>query len=271
MSLELTVMADEVIILPGPKIASWAKLFAARPDLLETYQQIALLDDDLLCSIDDLNASFAAGRAYNLLLWQPSLTWDSYFTYAVTLNNPSFTLRYVNFIELMCPFFAVDQLRRVLPLFSLGYEVYIDRMWCRLNENSSRRYAILDGVKLKHCRQIGSNAQAQGFSALNKTRHGGIYQSFIDQAEDELDIRFRGAVVYAGVTRKGKLVVGRLVMALMAFSVLQGWRKHKENKFIRPLLDHVRHILTRPIANEPIAINPPLRHIDGDVGVSEPR
>jgi hypothetical protein len=165
----------------------------------------------------------------------------------------------------------VDQLRRVLPLFSLGYEVYIDRMWCRLNENSSRRYAILDSVKLKHCRQIGSNAQAQGFSALNKTRHGGIYQSFIDQAEDELDIRFRGAVVYAGVTRKGKLVVGRLVMALMAFSVLQGWSKHKENKFIRPLLDHVRHILTRPIANEPIAINPPLRHIDGEVVVSEPR
>jgi hypothetical protein len=247
-------MASETIIAPGTKIASWAKLFASRPDLLDRYQQIALLDDDLLCSIEDINTSFAAGRSHNLLLWQPSLSWDSYFTYGITLNNPLFQLRYVNFIELMCPFFNVQQLRLVLPLFSLGYEVYVDRLWCRLHANSNRRYAILDTVKFTHSRPVGQNAEAQGFSALSRQKKGGMYQPMIDQAEADLAIKFRGPVAYAAITRGGKLLSGRFMMAAMAAAIFGGWRPKSRHKFIEPVLDHIRHNLTRPIDNDPIII-----------------
>jgi hypothetical protein len=255
LPIELTQMAAATLMIPGPKIASWGRLFGDNPHLLDNYEQIALLDDDLLCSIDDINTMFAAGRTHGLLLWQPSLAWDGYYTYGITLNNPFFYMRYVNFIELMCPFFANDQLKMTLPLFSLGYEIYIDRLWCRLNANSERRFAIVDAVTFRHCRPVAQNAQAQGFSIQSRQDKGGVYQPVIDQIEAELAVRFRGPVAYAGILRTGRIISGRLIMAVTALAVLRGWRQHIENKFIEPVLDHVRHNLTRPIDNEPIAIS----------------
>ncbi len=252
---ELTSGADESIIITGPKVAAWRKLFDQRPELLTRYEQIAMVDDDLLCTAHDLDTVFEYGRRYKLSLWQPSLTWDSYFSYGVTLHNPQFQLRYVNYVELMCPFFSADQLRRSLPLFTLGYETVIDRLWCRLRPDGDRAYAIIDAVQIRHSRPVGINAAAQGYVRDPKRKDGNMYQTYLDRAEIETGIVFHGPVAYAGITESGKPINGRFFMAMRALVLLRGAAQRVNNRFYRPVTDHVRHILTRPIDNGPIDLD----------------
>ncbi len=251
----LTKGAAEVIIMPGSKIFSLNKLLQFRTDILSRYQQIALLDDDLAGSSADINKLFAYGRSRGLSLWQPSLTWDSYFSYAVTLHNPLFRLRYVNFVEMMCPFFSAAHLRLALPLFGLGYEVHIDRLWCRLRPDWCKAYAIIDDVQFRHTRPVGITAAAKGFGAGLPIRGGNRYQSMIDVAEQETGIHFRGPVPYAGEDCNGEAINSRLGMALRATALLRAVPRRINHRFYSAVADLVRHIVTRPIDNEPINLS----------------
>src|ERR671913_162409 len=72
--------------VPGRKVEGWDALFRGDRGILDRYNQIALLDDDLETSSATIKRCFAFGRKYALGLWQPSLTHDSYFTYAASLH-----------------------------------------------------------------------------------------------------------------------------------------------------------------------------------------
>ncbi len=271
MPKALLVGADEVILVPGQKVVCWQKLFAERPEFLTRYRQVALLDDDLTGSTQDINRLFEFGRANGLALWQPSLTWDSYFSYAITLHNPAFQIRYVNFVEMMCAFFSAEHLRRVLPVFSLGYELNVDRLWCRLRPDWQKSYAIIDAVQFRHTRAVGLQAQAHGFRMDLPKKDGSVYQSMIDLAEHEMGVFFHGPVAYAGVTAGGVQVTSRLAMALRSMVPLLGARQRRNHRFFRPVSDHVRHILTRPVENEPLdlaAVTARIAHARGAAGVA---
>ena len=108
------------VVIRGAKVVSWSQFFDERPDILAPYQQIAMIDDDIECDAVVLNACFALGEQHDLRIWQPSLTYDSYFSYAITINSPAFVRRYVNFIEMMCPFFAKSALIEIMPFFQMG-------------------------------------------------------------------------------------------------------------------------------------------------------
>lgn len=245
---ELLAGAAESLLIPGRKVAGWHELFRRRPDLLERYDRIALMDDDLRCGPDDIALSFELGRRHALSLWQPSLSWDSHFSYAVTLNNPLFELRFVNFIEMMCPFFSSDHLARSLPLFSLGLETGIDRAWCRLQRDPHRAYAIIDAVRVAHTRPVGLNKAQQGF-----TEYKHAYQTVVSAFEADLGIPFRGPVAYGGISAKGRPIDGRLAMAARCLVPVLGWsRSVNDGWFWRPMVDHLRHILLRPTDNEQI-------------------
>lgn len=246
----LLARARESVLIPGAKVAGWRDLFQRSPDLLARYDQIALLDDDLLVDPEGIAASFAIGRQYGLSLWQPSLTWDSYFSYGIFLHNPIFELRYVNFIEMMCPFFSAAHLKLSLPLFDLGLETGIDRLWCRLRSDSHKAYAVLDSVQILHSRPVGTYQSRQGFSDARNA-----YQDAVTRMEDEFGLPFRGPVSYAGVTKDGRRIEGRVPMAMRALVPLLGWTKSvNRGWFWRPVTDHARHILLRPIGNEPIDV-----------------
>lgn len=247
----LLAHARESVLIPGTKVAGWRELFRRRPDLLARYDQIALLDDDLLIDPEGIEASFAIGRRYGLSLWQPSLTWDSYFSYGIFLHNPVFALRYVNFVEMMCPFFSADHLKLALPLFDLGLETGIDRLWCRLRPTSHEAYAVLDAVQVLHSRPVGKYRSRQGFSDV-----ANAYQQVVDQMETEFGLQFRGPVAYAGRMDDGRRVEGRIPMVMRSLVPLLGWTKSVNRRwFWRSITNHARHILSRPIGNEPIDLH----------------
>jgi hypothetical protein len=234
----------ERVRLPGNKVGGWNEFFKSRPDILQKYSQIALVDNDLECNSADINLAFRMGREYGLWLWQPALTWDSYFSYAIFLRNPLFKLRYVNFIEMMCPFFSSEHLKHCLGLFDLGYETGIDRLWCRMRDGAEHKYAVLDAVEVKHTEPVGAVAYLQGF--VGETAN---YQSVIDRMEQRFGVYFRGPVAYAGILINRTIVKGRLAMAVFSLLIALGIRKTKIPRFfVKSVSDHIRHNLTRPTA-----------------------
>lgn len=240
---------SSLIHIPGSKIAGYHQLFRQRPELLDQYEYFGLFDDDLLTTAGDINRLFALGKAHGLNLFQPALSWDSYFSYAATLANPGqFQLRYTNTVEMMCPVFSRDYLRRALPLFGLGYETGIDLIWARLSNDPWFRYAIIDAVAVTHTRAVGSTKDQQGFDADKG------YEAQISEVLDRFGATFRGYVTYGGIDRQGRRVVSRQLMAWHSLSVWGAWRSTPLplRIFARFVTDYTRHCVTRPLNLEQI-------------------
>lgn len=232
--------AHHLIPVPGYKVAGWSALFMRQPDLLDRYDHIALIDDDIVCNAQDINRCFAIGRDHRLSLWQPSLAWRSHCTYGVVLHNPNFILRYTNFVEMMCPFFTSGHLRAALPLFSRGYETGIDQAWCRLPRHWRESFAVIDAVQVVHSQPVGGKKSDQGFTT--------DYRVVVNEVDDFFGLNFRGPVAYAGIGKNGSRVQGRWPMALHALAPLRGVAQAPDRQWFRKsLTDHIRHNLTRPI------------------------
>ncbi len=90
---------------PGRKVAGYAAFLRDHEALWRAYDHVALFDDDLMTSAQDLSRMFEIAREYDLKIAQPALTRDSFFTYAALLRHPGFTLRYMTYVEMMCPVF----------------------------------------------------------------------------------------------------------------------------------------------------------------------
>jgi hypothetical protein len=231
------------ILVPGPKIAGYYEIFRQHPELLERYEAIALFDDDISTTKQDIGRLFSIGQKYRLDLFQPALSWDSYVSYGATLANAKFRLRYTNVVEMMCPVFSTKHLKRVLPLFGLGYETGIDLLWTRVTDTPWFRYAIVDDVVVKHTRPVGTTKTQQGFGQNER------YDQQVQIVLKRFGARFRGIVTYAAIDRSGLPVLSRRAIGIHSLAIWAAWRKtpmHKKD-FARLATDCTRHCLTRPI------------------------
>jgi hypothetical protein len=237
--------------LRGRKIEGYHRLFTESPELLREYDQIALFDDDIETDSTTINRLFAEGNRYSLELYQPSLTWDSYISYGIVLHNPVTRLRFVNFVEMMCPVFSASMLARALPLFSVRLETAIDLLWCRLLEEAWCKFAVIDTASVRHTRAVGKHRAKQGFVGENAE-----YQNVIDKVRQRTGIPFYGPVAYAAILRNGRRIERRWEMAAISMAPLFSTVKPKGSTwYYRPIVDHIWHNLTRPIANERIDLN----------------
>jgi hypothetical protein len=234
----------------GRKIEGYNALFHRHQELFDKYEYIALFDDDLEITKADINRLFAIGRRYRLDLFQPSLTWDSHFSYAATLTSRKFKLRFTNMVEMMCPVFRATYLRQALPLFGLGYELGIDLIWSRITEDPWFRVAIVDDVVVRHRRPVGASKLQHTFGP------DGGYDDQIAMVLDKFQTTFRGPVTYAAVDRRGRAALSRFKIACASLWLLAAWRESpmRPYDFLRFVTDHTRHCLSRPINLEPIDI-----------------
>ncbi|MCJ2012611.1 hypothetical protein [Methylobacterium sp. J-076] len=240
---EEAVDGVEVVFLPGKKVEGWRRIVSHYAERLEGYERIAFLDDDIACDATALSACFDIGRDYNLALWQPSLTWSSYFTYGGTLHNDNFKLRYVNYIEMMCPFFTRSALKQIEPTFFLGLESGIDLLWCSLIPPQDRRCAIIDEVQVLHTRPVGRDKAANGF-----THHS--YEDEIETCLKHFRMPWPSLVAGGAVLSNGG-AASRLSIAWRVLSLIRALRVTPDPRGLRQIFDHIRHqILRRQVYNE---------------------
>jgi hypothetical protein len=233
------------IDIPGYKVAGYGAFLRDHSDIVARYDQVALIDDDIEADYRALGQTFELGRDHDLKLWQPSLTWESYFSYAALLKQPvNSRPRYINYIEMMCPFFKTSTLLDLSNLFQLGAETGIDILWSCVVGEDPWGLAVLDAVSVTHTRPVGLLKAMNGFQETSYDDHiysllsdfgvalfpGAIPRGYPPSANPSAAMRLRlayAALTIAGVvyeTRMSKLQVLHAWLAGLRQILIRGTR-----------------------------------------------
>ena len=154
----------------GPKWPALKELIESQSDLIRRYDYVWLPDDDIDCRGQEIDRLFDLCRRHNLLLAQPALTSNSYFSWGVTIRNPFTRMRFTNFVEIMVPCFARDFLMRCVPNMAENFSGWgLDFLWSLLAAREIGRVAIIDSVAVTHTRPVGGanyeSLRGRGISA----------------------------------------------------------------------------------------------------------
>ena len=127
---------------------------------LWNYDRIWLPDDDLATSWADINRMFHLSRKYGLLLSQPSLRPgpDCFISHEIVAQRQNSILRYVDFVEVMCPVFSRVALEICLGTFRDSISSFgLDYLWPSLLGQPHAGVAVIDKVALVHTRPVGGS------------------------------------------------------------------------------------------------------------------
>lgn len=150
---------EDATYYTASKSVKYNSLFA----LIENYKSIIFdykavwfPDDDISTNSVNINKMFDLFSTYDLLLAQPSLTKDSYFSHPITLKRETTKLRYTNFVEAMAPIFSLEALMMCYNTFSKSISGWgLDFTWPKILNYPTDKIAILDETPIKHTRPVG--------------------------------------------------------------------------------------------------------------------
>ncbi len=136
----------------------WEGLYTllTRERFWRDYDFVWLPDDDIASTQIEIDQLFALMAALDLDIAQPTLDWHSYYSHAMTLRWPSFSVRFTNFVEIMAPCFRRTFLETCVPTFAGCLSGWgLDFVWPRLLGTGLQRSAMLDGLSITHTRPVG--------------------------------------------------------------------------------------------------------------------
>lgn len=148
----------------GIKYNSMFALIENYRSIFSNYKAIWFPDDDISTNSVNINKMFDLFNSYDLLLAQPALTRDSYFSHTITLKQENTKLRYTNFVEAMAPIFSPEALNKCYNTFSKSVSGWgLDLAWPKILDYPTNKIAILDETPVKHTRPIGVSSVYKSF------------------------------------------------------------------------------------------------------------
>ena len=128
------------------------------------YERVWFPDDDLMTGWGSINLLFHLARKYSLDLSQPSLlpVEGCFITHAITRQQRDSVLRYVDFVEIMCPVFSARALAVCRGTFRDSVSGFgLDHLWPALLGGGRTQIAIIDATGVVHTRPIGQTYDVQ--------------------------------------------------------------------------------------------------------------
>lgn len=229
---------------PGSKVAGYGAFLRTHRKLLSSYDYVALFDDDLLIDSGSITRLFDIAQRHNLKIAQPALTPESHWTYAALLRHPGFLLRYVSYIEMMCPVFRTDILEAISPLYDMGYESGIDLIWSNLVHETARDFAVIDAVPIEHTRRVGKGKAANGFGT------GKRYEDDIHAILDRFGCEWLPCLPYGAIRTDGTHTHRRSEIMRAALKLLPTLAaKAPLKRRARNMAVYWKHLLSAPARN----------------------
>lgn len=164
-------IGDYVFFQPGTKFTAIDFFWREYRNLLEQYEYILFLDDDISIGTGDLNRLFEICCANGLDLAQMSLSSDSQCIWKAFFNRPGRAVRHVSGVEIMMPVYSRNALRKTGDCFALsvsGFGLDLLSAGKVLNNNKSN-IAVIDEVVARHEKPIDQSAG--GFYTYLRSNH----------------------------------------------------------------------------------------------------
>lgn len=103
-------LADYYNVRKGGKFPNLHHVYQTWPHLLERYEAVLALDDDIVISASAISRLFDIRAEHDLWLLQPAYDPRGKISHAVTRMRRATFLRYTNFVEVGCVLFRKDKL-----------------------------------------------------------------------------------------------------------------------------------------------------------------
>lgn len=188
----------------GTKWDSVLRYFHERPELLDQYHYVMFPDDDLLFRDGDIDRMFEICAQYRLAIAQPALDLESYLSHPIVLQCPQMRLRYVTFVEAMCPCIETAYLKTIMPLFEKRRTGWgADLIWALLMPDPVYRAAVIDEVPMTHTRPLYSSNLYKDMKQKGHDPRSEIKEVFADYRNPP-----EGMFVYGGIRMDGRRLRG---------------------------------------------------------------
>lgn len=144
----LRAFADLYNRREGSKFQNLLHIYQTWPSLVQTYEAILVMDDDILISGSEIERLFEIRQRHDLWVLQPAFHPRGKISHDITAVRPGFYLRYTNFVEMTCPLFRRDQLDVFMKVYDpilTGFGMdwwFLDVM----GEDLRGRVAIVDEI-----------------------------------------------------------------------------------------------------------------------------
>jgi hypothetical protein len=224
--------------------------FLHYPECLEKYDYIWLPDDDIASDTQVINRLFDLAAEYGLELSQPSLSTDSYFSHLITLHNPCFRVRYVNFVEIMAPLLSKHLLRKVLPQLKATRTGFgLDFVWPTLTHDPKQNVAILDEIEVTHTRPVGGELHKSlngiGMKASDELERTAKEMNLSGPARIH-EVPVPRILAHAGITSSGRtLSTSRATALLQSYGYLTLYGRSRQTISLNSIVRHtVKHLVS---------------------------
>ncbi|WP_374662223.1 hypothetical protein [Inhella sp.] len=152
----------EVVVLSQPTECK-GDIFQALGNWLHASKRspeyVGLIDDDVWIGVSDINRALFLARCEGLDVFSPTLMHDSHYTHRWMLSQPHQLFRYVDWVEVMMPFYRGELFLAGRPhmagnVSSWGMDKYL---WPTLQKlRGETKTALIDAVQASHRRPITS-------------------------------------------------------------------------------------------------------------------
>ena len=141
--------ADHYHAMRGPRWPAHDWLWRHRREVLDAYDHVAYVCDDVDADTRAWNLVFDLAAWFGLDLAQPAIV--GHVNHPVTAPVAGALLRYVDFVELMCPVFSRRALERCADTFGESVSGWgLDYLWRARLPWPAYKCAIVDRVRVAH-------------------------------------------------------------------------------------------------------------------------
>jgi hypothetical protein len=144
--------------LSGTKFTSFYSLLEKCPHILEPYEYILLLDDDVFFQNGDISRLFSVVQQNGWVMAQASLSSDSFCSFQVFFNPNRSGWRQVNGVEIMMPVYSARILGIVKELIGQSISGWgFDAALSILAARQGFRAAVVDDIIAQHTKPINAD------------------------------------------------------------------------------------------------------------------
>jgi len=156
-------IADFYNVRKDAKFPNLRYVYQQWKNILNSYQAVFVLDDDLIFKGSSISRLFEIREQYDLWLLQPAFDPRGKISWPITRVQPRNFLRYTNYVEVGCPLFRKDKLDDFMKIYDpvlVGFGIdwwFLDV----LGPNKKGRIAVIDAISCINPFNIAKGGQSE--------------------------------------------------------------------------------------------------------------
>ena len=186
---KLKNIADFYNVRKGAKFQNLLYVYQQWKEVLDNYEAIFILDDDIIIDCNAINRLFEIREQFDLWLLQPAFDSKGKISHPITKINPSCFLRYTNFVEVACPLFRKDKLDNFMKIFNPVLTGWgIDLWYHHVLGEHPQKIAIVDAIPCINPHDVTKGGQRE----IDRLEEKSVRISKWVEVKEKFNIQFDG-------------------------------------------------------------------------------